>query len=122
MGQYVNNNLIRDERVEYEAKYHWIIFISFKSLFSLFILPLIWMWTDEFVITNRRIIMKTGLISRHTLEMNMTKIESVNVYQSILGRILGYGEITIVGTGGTRETFVDIKNPILFRKMFQEFS
>ena len=122
MGSYVNNNLIRNEKVEYEATYHWIIFLSIKSILSLGIIPLIWRWTDEFVITNRRIIIKTGLIARRTLEMNLSKIETVNVNQSILGRILGYGHITIIGTGGTRETFTYISNPILFRRMFQEFS
>ena len=55
-----------------------------------------------------------------TLEMNLTKIESVNVDQSILGRILGYGTITIIGTGGTRESFHDISSPLLFRRKFQE--
>jgi uncharacterized membrane protein YdbT with pleckstrin-like domain len=52
--------------------------------------------------------------------MNLSKIESVNVDQSIFGRILGYGAITIIGTGGTRETFSDLANPIQFRRVFQE--
>jgi len=54
--------------------------------------------------------------------MNLQKIESVNVEQSIMGRILGYGTVTIVGTGGTRESFTDIKRPLMFRRKFQEFS
>ena len=52
--------------------------------------------------------------------MNSSKIESVNVDQSVMGRILGYGSITIVGTGGTRETFHNISSPLEFRKAFQE--
>ena len=120
MGNYVENHLIRDEQIEYETTYHWIIFISFRALFSLFILPVLDKWTDEFAITNKRIIVKTGLIQRHTLEMNLSKIESVNVDQSIMGRILGYGTITIIGTGGTRESFPNIQRPMEFRKMFQE--
>jgi uncharacterized membrane protein YdbT with pleckstrin-like domain len=79
-------------------------------------------YTDEFAITNKRVIIKTGLISRKTFEMNHSKIESVNVDQSILGRILGYGTIGIVGSGGTREVFPNIKNPLAFRKKFQEMS
>ena len=55
--------------------------------------------------TNRRIIIKTGFIARNTFEMNLSKIESVNVDQSFMGRILGYGSMTIIGTGGTREAF-----------------
>lgn len=120
MGSYVNNNLIRDEIVEYEATYHWIIFWNLRALLTLFIAPLINRWTDEFVITNKRIIMKTGLIARRTVEMNLSKIETVNVDQSILGRILGYGNIIIVGTGGTREWFPNIKSPVKFRRTFQE--
>ena len=120
MGSYVNTSLIRDENVVYEAKNHWIIFISLKSFLTLFISPLIENWTSEYAITNKRVIIKIGLISRKTLEMNLSKIESVNVDQSIFGRLLGYGASTIIGTGGTRETFSDLANPIQFRRVFQE--
>ena len=120
MGSYVDTSLIRDENVVYEAKNHWIIFISLKSFLTLFISPLIENWTSEYAITNKRVIIKLGLISRKTLEMNLSKIEYVNVEQSIFGRILCYGAITIIGTGGTRETFSDLANPIQFRRVFQE--
>jgi len=120
MGNYINNNLIRGEVVEYETTYHWIIFVSFRALFTLFIAPLIDKWTDEFGITNKRVIIKTGLISRKTVELNLSKIESVNVNQSILGRIFGYGNLQIVGTGGTKEIFANIQSPLTFRKRFQE--
>ncbi|MDN3678410.1 PH domain-containing protein [Flavobacterium paronense] len=122
MGTYINNNLIKDEHVELETTYHWIIFCNLRALLTLFIAPLIDKYSDEFAITNRRVIIKTGLISRKTFEMNLSKIESVNVDQGILGRILGYGTITIVGTGGSREVFPKISNPIEFRKKFQELS
>ena len=120
MGSYVNNNLIRGEAVEYETSYHWIIFFSLRALFTLFIAPLIDKWTDEFAITNKRVIIKTGLISLKTVELNLSKIESVNVDQSVLGRILGYGSLKIVGTGGTKEIFPNINKPLTFRKKFQE--
>ena len=120
MGTYVNNHLIRDESVVFETNYHWIIFISLRGIFTLFLAPVIDRWQAEFVITNRRIIIKTGFISRKTVEMNLSKIESVNVDQSVVGRILRYGSITIIGTGGTRETFHNISRPIEFRKAFQE--
>ena len=122
MGNYVNNNLIKDEHVELETTYHWIIFCNLSAILTLFIAPLIDKYSDEFVITNRRVIVKTGLISRKTFEMNHSKIESVNVDQGILARILGYGTIIIVGSGGTREIFPKIKNPLEFRKKFQELS
>jgi uncharacterized membrane protein YdbT with pleckstrin-like domain len=122
MGKYVDNNLINGEKVELETTYHWVIFFNLKAILTLFIVPLIDKYTDEFAITNKRVIIKTGLISRKTFEMNHSKIESVNVNQSILGRILGFGTIKIVGSGGTVEVFPNIKNPIGFRKKFQELS
>lgn len=122
MGKYVNNNLIRGEQVEFATAYHWIIFFNLQALLTLFIAPLILKYTDEFAITNKRVIIKTGLFSRKTFEMNLNKIESVNVDQGILGRILGYGTIRIVGSGGTRESFPKISKPLQFRRKFQEFT
>ncbi len=118
MGTYVDNNLSRNESVIYEAHYHWKIWIELQSIFTLFIRPLIKTKTDEFVITNKRVIMKTGLVSRDVFEMTVTHIESINVDQSIMGRILGYGTVTIVGSGGTRESFPDIADPVRFRREF----
>lgn len=59
-------------------------------------------WTTEIAVTNKRIIYKRGFINRHTVEMNMDKVATVDVDQSILGRMLDYGSIRIVGTGGTQ--------------------
>jgi uncharacterized membrane protein YdbT with pleckstrin-like domain len=120
MGNYVKNSLISGETIEYETTYHWIIFISLRAIFTLFVAPMIDRWTDEFAITNKRVIIKTGLIRIRTIELNLTKIESVNVVQSVLGRILGFGSIQIVGTGGTKEIFPNITKPLKFRKKFQE--
>ena len=126
MGRYVNNHLIRDESVVFETKYHWVIFISLKSLFTLTLAPLIQRAMSEFVITNRRIIIKTGFIGRRTFEMNLSKIETVNVDQSIMARIFNYGIITIIGTGGTKavsythlrahETVLDLVCRLLLEK------
>jgi uncharacterized membrane protein YdbT with pleckstrin-like domain len=120
MGSYVGSNLISGEQVVYETKLHWITFVSLKGILTLFIAPLIAFYTSEFAITNKRLMIKTGLISRHTFEMNLSKIESINVNQSILGRILGYGTIMIMGTGSTREPFAAIRDPLTFRKKFLE--
>lgn len=120
MGSYVSNNLISGEQVVYTTTYHWKIFCNLKSLLTLFIFPLLARYSDEFAITNKRIIMKTGLIARRTLELNLTKVESVLVNQTVFGRILGFGDVVIIGTGGTRETFIDIRKPSEFRKKFQE--
>ena len=122
MGRYVNNNLVKGENVEYETTYHWIIFCNLRAIFTLFLAPLIDKYADEFAITNKRVIIKKGLIRRDTFEMNISKIESVNVDQSILGRILGYGTVRIVGTGGSLSSFCKIRHPLEFRKKFQEIS
>ena len=120
MGNYVNNNLSRGESVVYEAHYHWKIWIELKSILSLFIRPLIMTKTDEFAITNKRVIMKTGLISRNVFEMTLAHIESINVDQSIMGRIFDYGTVIIVGSGGTSESFANIAAPVRFRRAFMD--
>ena len=120
MANYTEKHLLKGETITYKTTYHWRHFISLQGFFSLFIIPLVQQYTDEFVITNKRVIVKKGLIAIWTLEMNLHKIETVNVEQSIPGRILGYGCLTIIGTGGTRESFPCIKKPIEFRKAFME--
>ncbi len=72
-------------------------------------------WVTEIAVTNRRVIYKKGLIRRKTNEMNMDKVESVQVEQSILGRMLGYGTVTILGTGEGFETLRTIASPIELR-------
>ena len=74
----------------------------------------------EFAVTNKRVIVKTGLIQRDTVEMFLHKIESVRVDQSVTGRILGYGTLAFHGTGGTAEPFHDIAQPLEFRRQVQE--
>ena len=113
---YVDSNLARDERVLYRAHLHWVLFFSWKSLFTLFLAPLLQRWSSEFAVTNRRVIIKLGLVSRETLELSLSKVESIGVDQTLLGRILGYGTIIVIGTGGTRERFDKISNPLGFRR------
>jgi uncharacterized membrane protein YdbT with pleckstrin-like domain len=72
-------------------------------------------WTTEIAVTNRRIIYKRGFIRRHTIEMNMDKIESVDVDQSIMGRLFDYGTVTVHGTGIGIEPLDQIDSPIEFR-------
>ena len=78
-------------------------------------------WTTEIAVTNRRIIFKEGFISRKTVEMHMDKVESVDVDQSILGRMLNYGDITIRGTGETMERLHNIDRPLDFRNHVTAF-
>ena len=72
-------------------------------------------WITEIAVTSRRIIYKRGLIRRMTAEMNLDKVESVGVNQSILGRILDYGTIDVRGTGGGIEGVRGIEGPLAFR-------
>jgi uncharacterized membrane protein YdbT with pleckstrin-like domain len=72
-------------------------------------------WVTEIAVTNRRVIYKTGLIQRQTNEMNMDKVESVQINQSIFGRMLDYGTVTILGTGEGFETLHTIASPIELR-------
>lgn len=113
---YVDSNLMKDEQVVYRAHLHWVVFIAVRSFLTLFILPLIDRWTSEFAVTNRRVIIKVGLIARRTVEVNLAKVESIIVDQGVIGRVLGYGTIFVVGTGGTRERFEAIANPLGFRQ------
>ncbi|HUC71684.1 MAG TPA: PH domain-containing protein [Stellaceae bacterium] len=71
--------------------------------------------TTEFAVTDHRVIYKTGLLARHTLEMNRSKVESVDVNQSIPGRFLGYGTVIVRGTGGSLEPIRNVADPLMFR-------
>jgi uncharacterized membrane protein YdbT with pleckstrin-like domain len=72
-------------------------------------------WVIEIAVTNRRVIYKKGLVRRQTNEMNMDKVESVKIDQSVLGRILDYGNVTILGTGEGMETLHTIASPMELR-------
>jgi uncharacterized membrane protein YdbT with pleckstrin-like domain len=142
MGSYIDNNLINGEEVIYNGKIHW--FIYFPAVFSLIIFLLlifinsnatkiiailmfvygisvgfksfIYSISTEFGITNKRIISKLGVVSRETTELLHSKIESIQVDQSVLGRLLNYGNLKITGTGGSFSTILMIENPIEFKK------
>jgi uncharacterized membrane protein YdbT with pleckstrin-like domain len=71
--------------------------------------------TTEVAVTDHRVIFKSGLLSRHTIEMNRAKVESVDVDQTVLGRLFGYGTVIVRGTGGSLEPMQNISDPIAFR-------
>ena len=74
-------------------------------------------WTTEIAVTDRRIIFKRGFIRRFTIEMNMEKVESVDVDQSVLGRLLDYGDVIVRGTGTGFEPLHMIGAPIKLRNV-----
>jgi uncharacterized membrane protein YdbT with pleckstrin-like domain len=71
--------------------------------------------TTELAVTDHRVIFKRGIISRHTVEMNRTKIESVDVDQSLMGRLFGYGTVVVRGTGGSLEPLAGVEAPLELR-------
>jgi len=140
---YVENNLLPNEEITYRAHLHRIIYLyPACALIAAVLLGLLgggWIaaavlafigavlcippWirslSSEFAITNKRVLIKVGLIRRHSLELLLSKVEGIGVDQGILGRILGYGTITVSGVGGTREAFRMISDPLEFRRQVQ---
>lgn len=86
---------------------------------TLFLAAFIRRLSSEFAVTNKRVIIKLGLFSRRSVEILLTKVEAITVDQTLLGRIFGYGSITIIGTGGTKEPFHLIGDPLEFRRQSQ---
>ena len=78
--------------------------------------------TSEFAVTTSRLILKVGLVARYTTELLLSKVESIAVGQGLLGRIFNYGDLTVTGTGGAREIFKRVRDPIGFRNHVQQAS
>ena len=129
MASYIDQVLINDEQVIYRARLSkWSLWP--QILFGALLLPLfgagvlLWLWawilyaTTELAITNKRVIAKTGMIERRTTEMFLEKIESIQVDQSILGRLFNFGSVVISGTGVHSAPFKNISDPLALRKSF----
>lgn len=91
-----------------------------------FILGAVFFWigllkrnATEMAVTNKRVIVKTGIADRRTTEILLSRIESVAVEEPVLGRALGYGTVIVRGTGGTPEVFAKIYHPLEFREQVQ---
>ncbi len=74
----------------------------------------------EMAVTNHRVVIKVGLVGRRTVEMMLSKVESIEVKESVFGRMLGYGTIVVIGTGGTPEPFPRVAHPLQFRSAVQQ--
>jgi len=131
MPSYIDGALIKDERVVYTGNISlWslapLIFLGFLLL-ALFGLGLLF-WlaayirykTTELVVTNKRVVAKFGFVSRQTIELNINKVESIQVHQSILGRIFNYGSLVVSGAGNPQAPILGISNPMAFRRVFME--
>ena len=74
----------------------------------------------EMAVTNKRVLIKTGMASRRTLDLMLNRVESIGVEETVTGRMLGYGTVILRGTGGTPEAFFQIAHPQEFRQQVQQ--
>jgi uncharacterized membrane protein YdbT with pleckstrin-like domain len=100
------------------AEFGFVLTCFFGWFF--YVLPFLRFRLDEIVITEKRVIIKLGIIGRQSRELFFNKIESVDLYQGILGRLLNYGMVVIRGTGGTAQRCKFIRDPIQFRNTIQQ--
>ncbi|MDC0117031.1 PH domain-containing protein [Flavobacteriaceae bacterium] len=115
---YIEKTLVGDEKIEKHFKLHWIVYVKHILFFWLFF-PIIWFVQAlfiEYALTTKRVVTKEGIISRDSEEMRLVKVETVEVKQGIIGRILGYGNVHISGTGSSNFIFSTVSNPIEVKK------
>jgi uncharacterized membrane protein YdbT with pleckstrin-like domain len=144
---HLDKNLIPGETLLYQTGRHWIVLVVPLILGAVFGLSglgilfsngagggfvllisagvsigfaLLTRKSVEMGVTNKRVITKTGILSRKTTELLLTKVESIKVDEGLLGRMLGYGTVIVVGTGGTPEPFPCIEQPLEFRRQVQQ--
>lgn len=146
MRRYFDNNLLKEEKILFRTRKHVIIFLMpiFWTLIYLFFwlnpneyihmiafIPAILMFlswgneglnymTSDFVVTNKRILMKEGFFFRHINETRLSTIANVTVNQSLLGQLLDYGTVWINTFGGESDPFMQISHPNLFKKSLQQ--
>lgn len=144
---YIDSNLLQGEHIVYRTCLHWKIFVV-PLLFTLIVLlpstwwlangnwshyawiplavgvlvltpPFIKRQSSDFAVTNKRVMMKTGVFSTRSIELLLSKIEAIAVHQTFGGRVFGFGDIEVTGSGGTRERFSNIQAPLDFRRSVQ---
>jgi uncharacterized membrane protein YdbT with pleckstrin-like domain len=144
---YVDRHLLPGETVAYRTRLHWKVYLLPGFLVLLVLLPLAilalssdlkilallpavaalaviglaWLRRrgSEFAVTNKRVIIKLGVLTTRSIELLLTKVEGIAVEQSLSGRIFGYGGIVVTGSGGTKEPFEGIQSPLDFRQAVQ---
>ena len=143
---YLEQVLAADEQILETAQLHWVnylkqwFFAFFGAVFFTVFLMLpdsqpvlnlaivsfgvsVYFWlknrTTEMVITNRRVVLKRGIISVHTSEIRNVKVETVRLHQGILGRLLGYGDLVFTGTGESHTIFSVVASPAKTKAKFE---
>ncbi len=131
MSSYVEGALIQDERIVHRGRLslwsmaHLIALgVLLLPVLGLGLIFLIKAWiryrTTELAVTTRRVIVKTGLIRRSTVEININKVESIQVDQDILGRMFNHGTLIMAGAGTPQAPISGISDPMAFRRAFIE--
>lgn len=131
MRSYVDEVLAEGETIACRAEFHWttyvwpvfwtIVTLGFGIVVTGPWMVVIWLTqrSTDLVATDRRLIHKTGLISREVVEHRLTKIETINVEQSVLGRMFNYGTVSVTGTGVSTITFPRIADPLGFKRCIE---
>jgi uncharacterized membrane protein YdbT with pleckstrin-like domain len=145
---YIESNLMDDEEMVHVTRLHPIVLLfpaaatsllagSFaivdsipyaQIVVAIFLFISLWRLTDrlvlflssEFGVTSKRVLGKTGFIRRTSLDIVLNKVEAIRLSQTILGRVLNYGDIEVTGTGGTDEILRFLPDPLVFRRVVQE--
>lgn len=115
---YIEKTLTGDEKIVSSFKIHPIVYVL-HILFLWMIFPifgLIRLLFVDYVLTTKRVVTKSGIISRNTEEMRLSKVETVEVKQSIMGRIFGYGKVVITGTGISNVEYSYVSNPLQVKR------
>ena len=127
---YIDDSLIEGEVLVHRARVSWwsqfgLVLLGVLTLIAVVgLVFLIWAWvrvrSTELAITSRRIIAKFGFVKRHTVEINLDKVESLKVEQGVWGRFLNFGTIFISGSGSSVAPIPNIADPLVFRRKFME--
>ena len=127
---YIDQSLIEGERVIHRARVSWwsqfwLVFLGILTLVAVVgVVFLVWAWirvrSTELAITSKRVIAKFGFVKRHTVEINLDKVEALKVEQGVWGRILNFGTIFISGAGTSVAPIPNIADPLVFRRKFME--
>lgn len=145
---YLDKNLLANETVLFRTRLHWKLFVA-PVLFTILVmgpiavllavrgaplwsplpvaLGLVWLLaayvrrqSSEFAVTNKRVVIKIGVFTTRSLELLPSKVEGVTVEQNLWGKLFGFGDIVVTGSGGTKEPFAGIQSPFEFRRAIQQ--
>ena len=130
MASYVEGTLITGEKILHQGRVSWwsvwhlLFFGVLLLVVGVGVGFFIWAWirvkSTELAITNKRVIAKFGFVSRNTVEIAIPKVESIQVQQTMMGRMLDYGTLVISGTGTSHAPIPCIADPLAFRRAFLE--